>query len=182
MTSSINFPCKVCGKNVNDNDQAIQCELCNYWIHINCNNLNYIDYKFLQNSNDPWYCILSLAVRFSPFNSMKSNENFSMCVSNFHNNDNSGQTNTEGSLSLKPSENLKLLVNPFNNNVSLEDNTDPENVVQSKYSMKSNKHFSMCVSNFHNNNNSGQTNSEWFLLLKPSENLKLLLNHDQAIQ
>ena len=30
MTSSINFVCKVCGKNVNDNDRAIQCELCNY--------------------------------------------------------------------------------------------------------------------------------------------------------
>ena len=30
MTSSINFACKVCGKNVNDNDRAIQCELCNY--------------------------------------------------------------------------------------------------------------------------------------------------------
>ena len=45
MTSSINFPCKVCGKNVNDNDndnvndnvndQVIQCELCNYQIHNN---------------------------------------------------------------------------------------------------------------------------------------------------
>ena len=132
MTSSINFPCKVCGKNVNDNDQAIQCELCNYWIHINCNNLNYIDYKFLQNSNDPWYCILCCSQIF-PFNSMKSNKNFSMCVSNFHNNNNSGKTNTEGSLLLKPSENLKLLVNQFNNNASPEDNTDPENVVQSKY-------------------------------------------------
>ena len=30
MNSSINFACKVCGKNVNDNDRAIQCELCNY--------------------------------------------------------------------------------------------------------------------------------------------------------
>ena len=85
MTSSVKFPCKVCGKNVNDNDQAIQCDLCNYWIHINCNNFNYIDYKSLQNSNDPWYCILFWSQIF-PFNSMKSNKNFSICVSNFHNN------------------------------------------------------------------------------------------------
>ena len=74
MTSLINFPCKVCGENVNDNDQAIQCELCYYWIHINCNNLSYIDYKFPQNSNDPWYCILCCCEIF-PFNSMKSNKN-----------------------------------------------------------------------------------------------------------
>ena len=33
---------------------------------------------------------------------------------------------------MKPSENLKLLVNQFNNNASPEDQTDPENVVQSK--------------------------------------------------
>ena len=133
MTYSINFPCKVCGKSVNDNDRAIQCERCNYWIHINCNNLNNIDYKFLQNSNDCWYCILCCSQIF-PFNSMKSNKNFSMCVTNFYNNNKPGKAiNNEGSLLLKPSENLKLLVNQFNNNASPEDNTDPENVVQSKY-------------------------------------------------
>ena len=134
MTSSINFPCKVCGKNVNDNDRAIQCELGNYWIHTNYNNNNnnYIDYKFLQNSNDSWYCILCCSQIF-PFNSMKSNKNFSICTGNFYNNNKPGKTNIEGSLLLKPAENLKLLVNQFNNNASPEDNTDPENVVQSKY-------------------------------------------------
>ena len=34
---------------------------------------------------------------------------------------------------MKPSENLNLLLNQFNNNASPEYNTDPENVVQSKY-------------------------------------------------
>ena len=108
MTSSINFPCKSCGNNFNDNDQAIQCELWNYWIHINYNNLNYIAYKFLQNSSDPWYCILSCSQTF-PFNFLKSNKIFSIYVSTFHNNNKSGKTNIEGSLLLKPSENLKLL-------------------------------------------------------------------------
>ena len=133
LTPSINIPCKVCGKYVNDNDRSIQCELYNYWIHINCNNLNYIDYKFLQNSSDPWYCILCCS-QILPFHSMKSNKNISMCVSDFHNNNNKpGKTiNNKGSLLLKPSENLKLLVNQFNNNASPEDKTDPENVVQSK--------------------------------------------------
>ena len=50
-----------------------------------------------------------------------------MYVSNFHNNDKPVKTlNNETSLLLKPSENLKLLVNQFNNNASPEDNTDPE--------------------------------------------------------
>ena len=53
-----------------------------------------------------------------------------MCVSNFHNNNKQGKTiNNEGSLLMKPSENLKLLVNQFNNNAFPEDNIDPENVV-----------------------------------------------------
>ena len=45
-------------------------------------------------------------------------------MSKFHNNNKPGETNIEGSLLLKPSENLKLLVNQFN--ASPEDNTDPD--------------------------------------------------------
>ena len=57
-----------------------------------------------------------------------------MYVSNFHNNNKPVKTlNNESSLFLKPSENLKLLLNQFNNNASPEDNIDPEDVVQSKY-------------------------------------------------
>ena len=54
-------------------------------------------------------------------------------MSNFHDNNKPGKTNIECSLLLKPSKNLKLLVNQFKNNASPEDNTDPENVVQYKY-------------------------------------------------
>ena len=78
------------------------------------------------------YCILCCSQIF-PFNSLKSNKDFSICVSNFHNNNKPGKRNIEGFLLLKPSENLKLLVNQYNNNTSPEDNTDPENVFQSKY-------------------------------------------------
>ena len=133
MTSSINFPCKVCGKNVNN-------------IMIEPFNMTFVTIgftlivitliiliKFLQNSIDPWYCILCCSQIFQ-FKSMKSNKNFSMCVSNFHNNNKPVKTlNNESSLFLKPSENLKLLLNQFNNNASPEDNIDPEDVVQSKY-------------------------------------------------
>ena len=56
-----------------------------------------------------------------------------MCVSNFHNNIKPVKTlNNESSLLLKPSKNFKLLVNQFNITFP-KDNTDLENVVQSKY-------------------------------------------------
>ena len=56
-----------------------------------------------------------------------------MCVRNFHNNNKPVKTlNDESSFLLKPSENLIPLKNQLNN-ASPEDNTGPENVVQSKY-------------------------------------------------
>ena len=61
---------------------------------------------------------------------MKDNKNFSMYVNNFHNNNKAIKTlNNESSLLLRPSENLKVLLNQFNNNASPEDNTDPEDFV-----------------------------------------------------
>ena len=51
------FPCKICKTNAKDTDNAAQCDICQFWIHMKCNNLNHIDYKYLQGSNDPWFCI-----------------------------------------------------------------------------------------------------------------------------
>ena len=47
------FPCKIFNENVNGIDHAIQCDVCNFWVHIKCNSLNYIDYKYLQGNDDP---------------------------------------------------------------------------------------------------------------------------------
>ncbi|XP_057310678.1 uncharacterized protein LOC130648640 [Hydractinia symbiolongicarpus] len=52
----INFPCGVCGKSVNSNHKAIQCDICKFWIHIKCNGLNADDYISLQNSDELWFC------------------------------------------------------------------------------------------------------------------------------
>ena len=30
---------------------------CELWIHIKCNNLNYLDYRYLQICDESWYCI-----------------------------------------------------------------------------------------------------------------------------
>ena len=46
-------PFRICNENVNDDDRAIQCDICNFWAHIKYNIRNYIDYKYLQGNNDP---------------------------------------------------------------------------------------------------------------------------------
>ena len=47
------FPCSVCAKNVHDKDKVVKCDFCKLWIHTKCNNLNYLDYRYLQNCDDP---------------------------------------------------------------------------------------------------------------------------------
>ena len=88
MGFAINFPSKSCENIVTNCNQAIQCDLCDSWIHIKCNDLNYIDYEFLQNSNDPWFCI-SLCSEVFPFNTVK-NKNF---ISNFYDSNNKSKKN-----------------------------------------------------------------------------------------
>ena len=55
--SNIVLHSKICNININNKDSAIQCDISQFWIHIKCNKLNHIDYKYLQGYNNPWYCI-----------------------------------------------------------------------------------------------------------------------------
>ena len=128
------FPCMICAKNVSENVKAVQCHLCERWVHIKCNNLNNIDYSYLRNNNESWYCIDCCSTIF-PFNSMSSNKNFLACCTNTDNNTTwwiDLENNRNSSLSLKPSLNIKLLVNQFNN-ATPENNNDPEKICSSKY-------------------------------------------------
>ena len=68
------FPCKICAKNIQDKDKAVQCDLCELWIHIKCNNLNYLDYRYLQNCDE--------SSTICPFNSLSGNKNFLACCTN----------------------------------------------------------------------------------------------------
>ena len=120
-------------KNVSENVKAVQCDLCELWVHIKCNNLNCLDYRYLQNSNEPWYCIECCSTIF-PFNSLSSKKNFLACCTNTDNNTTQWidlENDHISSLSLKPS-NLELLVNQFNN-ATPENNDDPEKICSSKY-------------------------------------------------
>ena len=124
------FPCKICAKNVSDKVKAVQCDLCELWVHIKCNNLNYLDYRYLQNSNESWYCIECCSTIF-PFNSISSNRNFLACWTNSDNNTTQWidiENDQNSSLSLEPSSNLELLVHQFNN-ATPENTNDPEKFV-----------------------------------------------------
>ena len=130
------FPCRICAKNVHDKDKAVQCDLCEFWIHIKCNNLNYLDYRYLQSCDESWYCIECCSSIF-PFNSLSSNKNFLTCCTSTDNDSNFIQlkeleSDHNSSLLLKPSPNLELLVNQFNN-ATPEKNNDPEKISSSKY-------------------------------------------------
>ena len=124
------FPRKLCHKNVTDFDNAILCDLCQTWVHIKCNRLIYMDYKYLQGCNEPWYFLSSTNTLF-PFGNL-NNQNFL----NFFGNNNiitsSERKNLNSSLLLKPPPDLALLFNQFNNAIP-ENRSDPENVIQSKY-------------------------------------------------
>ena len=133
-TNNPKFPCRHCAKNVHDKDKAVQCDLCDYWIYIKCNNLNYLDYRYLQTCNEPWFYIESCSKIFL-LNSLSCDKNLlARCI----NTDSSiiqwkGQKTSEiSSLLLKPTSNLELLVNRFNN-LTPENNNDTENKSSSKY-------------------------------------------------
>ena len=51
------FPCLVCNRAVSKNHRAVQCDLCDSWVHTACNNLNVYTYRKLQKDKSPWYCI-----------------------------------------------------------------------------------------------------------------------------
>ena len=50
------YPCGVCKLKVNDNDDAVQCDLCDRWNHINCVEINKRKYEKLIKDLLPRYC------------------------------------------------------------------------------------------------------------------------------
>ena len=127
------FPCRICAKNVQGKDKAVQCDLLELWIHIKYNKLNYLDYRYLQNCDESWYCTDCNSTVF-PFKSLSSNKNILACCTNTDNNIiqwRDLEHNHDSSLSLK-SSNLELLVNQFSN-ATPENSNDPEKISSSKY-------------------------------------------------
>ena len=113
------IPFKICNTNIKDTDSAAQCDICQFCIHMKHNNLNHIDYKYLQGSNDAWFCISCCNENF-PFGTLANKNFLSMMMVNAspttNKNNDADPTNINStSLVLKPSANLSLLFNQFNN-------------------------------------------------------------------
>ena len=56
------FPCPICDKNCNENQQSIYYSQCNNWVHRKCNGTSKADFDILSDEPDdvPFYCILCI--------------------------------------------------------------------------------------------------------------------------
>ena len=127
----ITFPCSICTKAVDDNDYSIYCDKCNLWVHIKCNNLNCLDYQYLNENDDPWFC-LKCNIELFPFGTL-NNKTFNQYINSNNIQNKDIDQDYSSNLVLKPPVNLKSLFNQFNNSSQIHDFKDPENVVSCKY-------------------------------------------------
>ena len=140
--------CPFCEKIVKTRDKVTCCGLCIKWIHIRCNNLNDLDYEYLRNSDETWYCKTCIQ-EILPFSNKKINPN----------------TIILGNAGIDP--NLKNLLCQLNNR-SEKENIDNENLTNCKYrdiyyfSNLDVKPKSKCLSFFHPNINSFSKNFDNF--------------------
>ena len=54
---AIKYPCGICSKSVKENQKALQCDICDKWIHLKCNLLNLSTYEKLKHDPNPWFCL-----------------------------------------------------------------------------------------------------------------------------
>ena len=59
---SAKFPCSICDKNRNKNQDAICCTNCSQWVHTKCNCTSKTEYEKLPNEPDdaPFHCMLCI--------------------------------------------------------------------------------------------------------------------------
>ena len=69
----VKYPCKICSKAVENNHRALQCDECDTWVHIKCNQLNSATYKILKEDKTPWYCI-QCTKSFFPYGNVRNHE------------------------------------------------------------------------------------------------------------
>ena len=123
------FPCSLCHKSIVD---SFFCDLCKLWVHIKCNNLNYLDYQYFSACNNPWYCLNSNSQIYALGNLSK--QNFMWFIGENHPDslkfDNMNSTST---LALRQPANLSQLFNHFNNYTENHRNRDPDNIVKCRY-------------------------------------------------
>ena len=120
-TTITKFLCKLCPKNVSDNDNAILCDICQTWVYIKCNHLNYIDQKYLQGFNKPWYC-LSCTSMLSPFGNLTNKNVLGFISSNNNSSNNNNNNNNNNKNNNNNNKNNNNNSNNNNNNINNNDN------------------------------------------------------------
>ena len=126
------FPCSVCHKSIGDKENSIFCDLCKLWVHIKCNNLNYVDYQYLSGCSDPWYC-LNCNSEIYAFGSLNKQNFMSFIRGNLTDSLKLDNLNSTSTLVLKQPANLSQLYNQFNNTSENHTNKDPDNAVKCRY-------------------------------------------------
>ena len=76
------YPCGICKVEVQKNDAAILCKLCNRWNHINCVQVNLMTYEKLKSNPTLWHCPLCInELMFA--NTSKSEDNSTQATSGY---------------------------------------------------------------------------------------------------
>ena len=110
---SVSYTCKSCENLIRENENSLQCDLYETWIHCKCKHLNFIDYKKLQSHSEPWYCFCCNCTIF-PFRKLNHKQVYKFLL---HENNMDHSTTVKKnieSLILNPPQNLSLLFNHFN--------------------------------------------------------------------
>ena len=50
------YSCRTCKSEVKNEDESVQCDLCNKWNHVFCVDISSAEYEKLKLSTLPWYC------------------------------------------------------------------------------------------------------------------------------
>ena len=101
------YPCGICTKIVSYRHKAIQCDLCNYWNHIKCDNVENKTYETLKKSDDcvKHFCKLCKEDIFA-FQKLSDDEFFTSIVKNI-------EIKEDLDLQITPTQTLKALFNDF---------------------------------------------------------------------
>ena len=75
------YPCGTCKIEVKNEDESVQCDLCDKWSHAFCVDISSAEYEKLKISTLPWYC--PICAKEMPFSSL-SNREFNIFLSRNH--------------------------------------------------------------------------------------------------
>ena len=126
------FPCSVCHKSTGDKENSFFCDLCKLWVHIKCNNINYVDYQYLPGCSDSWFC-LNCNSEIHALGNLNKQSFMSFIRENFTDSLKLDNMNSISTLVLKQPAKLSQLFNQFNNTTENHTNKDPDNAVKCRH-------------------------------------------------